>query len=73
VTTVDLARGKISIDHDDIPGYMSPMSMTEPVSDKAMLSAVRPGDRVAFEIERTGADIVITPPGEDRSRFGRAR
>lgn len=60
VKNIDADAGKITIDHEDIPGYMSAMEMSEPVSDKKMLEAVKIGDKVEFEIERTGAEVVFT-------------
>lgn len=60
VKSVDTLNGKITIDHEDIPGYMSAMEMHERVLDKSLLNSIKTGDKVEFEIERTGADIVIT-------------
>ena len=60
IKAIDRENGKITIDHDDIPGYMSAMEMNEAVSDKKLLETVKVGDRVEFEIERTGAKIVVT-------------
>ncbi len=60
IKKVDAENGKITIDHEDIAGYMSAMEMTEPVSDKKMLESVKIGDKVEFEIERTGSKILIT-------------
>ncbi len=60
VKSVDTDAGKITIDHEDIPGYMAAMKMNEAVSDAKMLETIKPGDKVEFELERTGAKIVIT-------------
>lgn len=60
IKTIDFDAGKLTIDHEDIPGYMSAMQMNEAVSDKKLLEEVKVGDKVEFEIERTGANIVIT-------------
>ena len=60
VKSVDTDAGKITIDHEDIPGYMAAMQMNEAVSDAKMLGTIKPGDKVEFEIERTGAKIIIT-------------
>jgi len=60
VRAIDPAAGKITLDHEDIAGYMPAMQMNEAVSDAKMLEAVRVGDRVEFEIERTGAQLVVT-------------
>ena len=60
IKKIDAENGKLTVDHEDIPGYMSPMEMTEPVKDRAMLETVKAGDKVEFEIERTGSKIVFT-------------
>ncbi len=60
VKSTDINAGKITIDHEDIPGYMAAMQMNEAVSDAKMLETIKPGDKVEFEIERSGAKIVIT-------------
>lgn len=60
IKKVDAENGKLTVDHEDIAGYMSAMEMTEPVKDKAMLESVKVGDKVDFEIERTGSKIIFT-------------
>lgn len=60
IKKIDMEKGKITIDHEDIKGYMSAMEMTEPVKDKAMLETVKVGDKIDFEIERIGANITFT-------------
>jgi len=50
----------ITIDHEEIPGYMSPMEMTEPVADAALIESVNAGDKVDFQILRTGSNIKFT-------------
>ncbi len=60
VKKIDLDARKITIDHEDIPNYMPAMQMDEDVSEVKMLETVKVGDKVEFEIERTGAKIVVT-------------
>lgn len=60
IKRVDKEMALITIDHEEIPGYMSPMEMTEPVAQPALLDAVKAGDKVDFEILRTGANIKFT-------------
>lgn len=60
VRKIDAEGGKITIDHEDIAGYMSAMQMTESVIDKSLLDNIKIGDKVDFEIERTGSKLVIT-------------
>lgn len=70
IKEIDSEKGTITIDHEDIPGYMSAMEMTEPVADKKLLEVVKVGDKVNFEIERTGSKLIITKIekiGEDKT------
>lgn len=60
VKKIDAESGKLTIDHEDIPGYMSAMEMTEPIKDKAMLGTVKVGDKIDFEIERIGSNVTFT-------------
>jgi Cu/Ag efflux protein CusF len=60
IKKVDLENGKLTIDHEEIKGYMEAMEMTEPVKDKAMLESVKVGDKIDFEIERIGSNITFT-------------
>jgi Cu(I)/Ag(I) efflux system periplasmic protein CusF len=60
VKSIDVDAGKITVDHEEIPGYMSAMEMTEAVSDAKMLETVKIGDKVELDLERTGSKLVIT-------------
>lgn len=60
VKAVDVAAGKVTVDHEDIPGYMAPMEMNEPVADATLLTQVKPGDKVEFEILREGSKVKYT-------------
>ena len=60
IKAMDVANDKITIDHEDIPGYMPPIEMNESVSDKSLLSGLKRGDKVEFEIERTGSKLLVT-------------
>lgn len=57
VRKINAETGELTVDHEDIPGYMSAMEMTEPVKDKAMLENVKVGDEIDFEIERIGSTV----------------
>lgn len=60
VKRVDMKESVITVDHEEIPGYMSPMEMTEPVAEPALLELVKAGDKVEFGILRTGSEIKYT-------------
>jgi len=60
VKNIDADAGKITLDHEEIPGYMAAMEMTEAVSDAKMLETVKSGDKIEFELQRTGSNLLIT-------------
>lgn len=60
VKSIDPESGKVQVDHEDIPGYMSPMEMNEAVADKKLLDGLEAGDKVEFEILREGMKITFT-------------
>ncbi len=61
VRKIDAAQDKMTIRHGPIQQWDMPsMTMVFRVADKAMLQAVRVGDRVRFEVERgSGAMTII--------------
>ena len=60
IKSVDRDASKLTIDHEDIAGYMSAMTMNFDVRDKNAVGNFKSGDKVDFELERTGEKIVIT-------------
>ena len=50
VIAVDADKAQITLDHDEIPGMMSAMTMTFAVSDPGLLKGVEAGDEVSFEL-----------------------
>ena len=60
VTSVNSKSGEVSIDHEDIPGFMSAMEMTFPVRDRGIIKGLNPGDKVEFELERRSSDLTVT-------------
>jgi Cu(I)/Ag(I) efflux system periplasmic protein CusF len=52
---------KITIAHGPLKAYDMPaMTMAFPVKDPALLTKVKPGDKVRFGLEKAGEDLVIT-------------
>jgi Cu(I)/Ag(I) efflux system periplasmic protein CusF len=60
IKNIDADAGKITVDHEEIPGYMAAMEMTEAVGDAKMLEPLKVGDKIEFELRRTGSALVIT-------------
>jgi protein SCO1/2 len=53
VKEVAVERNSIRIAHDDIPGFMSAMTMEFAVKDPTILAGVQPEDEVNFTLEQT--------------------
>jgi len=60
IKNVDKDKGKLTIDHEDIKGYMSAMEMDFSVNDRTLLEPLKVGDKVEFQLERSGEKVVIT-------------
>ena len=61
VEKVDLAAGKITIDHAPIPNLdMDSMTMVFRVQDACMLKTVKPRDKVRFTADRVNGQITVT-------------
>ena len=58
VVAILVERRQIVLDHEDIPGFMSAMTMGFSVADLAWLEGVEVGQRVRFEVDRRSAEIV---------------
>ena len=60
IKSIDREKAKLTIDHEDIKGYMSAMEMDFLVRDVTLLEKLGVGDKVEFQLERTGEKVVIT-------------
>jgi len=61
VRKVDLDAGKVTIKHEEIKHMQMPaMTMVLNARDKAMLSNLKPGDKISFMAVREGTKVVIT-------------
>jgi len=61
VRKVDMDTKKITVKHGEMKNLQMPgMTMVFQVKDPAMLSQVKPGDKIRFAAERSGGAIVIT-------------
>lgn len=59
VTEIDVKKGRIEVDHGPIEGMMEAMVMPFDVEDPAMLTMVRAGDKITFELEHRGRQYII--------------
>ena len=61
VKKVDLELGKITIKHGHIQHMDMPgMTMVFAVKDKAVLSNVKPGDKIRFMVVNDGGKMIVT-------------
>ena len=60
VKQADADAGKITVEHEEIPGFAAAAEMTESVADAKMLESVKTGDKIEFEFQRSGPKILIT-------------
>jgi protein SCO1/2 len=58
VVAKDAAANEITVQHDEIPGFMAAMTMPYKVKDPAGLQEVEPGDKIA-------AEVVVVNDGSD--------
>jgi protein SCO1/2 len=50
VVAKSISAGEITVDHDDIPGFMAAMAMPYRVKDPAALQQVEPGDKITAHV-----------------------
>lgn len=60
VRDVDPAGRKITLDHEDIPGFMKAMTMTFDVAPEVRLEGIVPGVHVDFRVRQEGDAITVT-------------
>ena len=62
---VDKAGKTLTVDHENIPGFMGAMTMPYAVKDGALLEHLSPGDLVTAKVVSTGTEtwlenVVVT-------------
>ena len=62
VTKIDAKQGKMTVRHGPIPSLdmTESMTMVFRVKEKEMLDAVKPGDKIEFDVERLNGALTIT-------------
>lgn len=53
-------QGLVVLSHEEIPGYMAPMTMGFRLASPGLADRVQPGDVVRFTLRGVGAEVVIT-------------
>ena len=59
VVVIDMEKGTATIDHEEIKGLMSAMTMDFPAKEKKLLEGLENGDLVEFSLSKFGEDIEI--------------
>ena len=59
IVAVDPVKQTVTIDHGEIKGLMSPMTMAFPVESLELPKGVAPGDRVTFRLLRTPNTLAV--------------
>ena len=60
VVDVNVEKSRIKINHEEMPGYMKPMTMWFPVKDSKLIEGLKPNDRVTFTVaEEEAADVIV--------------
>lgn len=61
IKKVDESAGKMTIKHSAIPNLdMDAMTMVFKASDPAMLSGVKPGDKIMFSADKVNGQLTVT-------------
>lgn len=60
VVAVDMAKKKVTLDHEDIPGLMKAMEMPFSVENAKVLEGIKAGDQVHGKLKVKGGDYLIT-------------
>lgn len=59
IEEVNAEAATVQINHEEIKGYMPPMSMPYKVKDKSLLEQIKTGDKVDFTVEDSSAGIYL--------------
>lgn len=60
VVALDPAKKVVTLDHEDIPGFMKAMTMEFPVADARLLDGLKAGDAVRGKITAEGGSYAVT-------------
>jgi len=59
VVSVEPAKQQVVIDHGDIPGFMSAMTMGYPVKNPSLLAPLSPEDKITADVVVNGNDVYL--------------
>jgi protein SCO1 len=69
IVAVDKPGKKVTVSHEDIPGFMTAMTMAYPVKDDQVLESLSPGERITANVVAEGEQywlekIAAAPPAK---------
>ena len=59
IVAMDAVKQTVTLDHGEIKGLMSPMTMAFPVASPELLQGAAPGDQVTFRLLRTPHTLAV--------------
>jgi Cu/Ag efflux protein CusF/uncharacterized cupredoxin-like copper-binding protein len=65
VVSIDPRKGRMVVDHKEIPGFMAPMVMNYLVNPPTLLEGLKPGEKIRFAIDEDQRAIVRVTPLKD--------
>jgi Cu/Ag efflux protein CusF len=60
-------QGLVVLSHEEIPGYMAPMTMGFRLASPRLAERLQPGDVVRFTLRGVGSELVITAMEPERT------
>ncbi len=60
VVSVEADKNTLTLDHEDMPGFMKAMTMKFSVEKASSLEGIKTGDHVQGKLKVTGSEYVIT-------------
>ncbi|TAJ81182.1 copper-binding protein [bacterium] len=66
ILQVDQSEGKITLNHEEIKGLMSAMSMEYDVESSGLLEGLKSGDRIRFKLSPRGFDFVVVEISKEK-------
>lgn len=57
VVSIDKSGKMVTVDHEDIPGFMGAMTMPYQVKDEHLLDNLSPGDQITAKVASTGSEF----------------
>ncbi len=59
IVSVDRIAGTIQINHEEIKGFMTAMTMSFKAKRASLLDKIAPGDKVKFKLRDDGSEVVL--------------